>query len=206
MEGGRDIAKVINELLDLPFAIKIATQDWHPRDHISFAPNHAPPNNKPFESTITYGNPGNASERETTRLWPVHCVQGTHGAELVPELHVSKVDHVVQKGQDKRVEMYSAFKDPFKSPCVSESNLSKLLKEASVETVFVVGLATDYCVKQTALHAKEEGFTTFIVEEATRGVDVGETAMAALKEELKRAGVLFQSFNETKLKLNESHL
>lgn len=168
--GGRDIAKPVNELLSLPsFAIRIATQDWHPHDHISFATNH--PGTQPFVDVTTVVNPHNAQEKYDTRLWPVHCVQDTKGAELIPELDVGKVDVVVKKGQDARVEMYSAFYDPFREPRVSDSGLVGLLKGKGVTHVYVVGLAYDYCVKSTAVDAASEGFTTYVVEEATRAVD-----------------------------------
>src|ERR1700744_6042852 len=90
---GRSISSVINKLLDLPFAIKIATKDWHPADHISFASNHA--GKKPFVDFTTVVNPTNATETYETRLWPDHCIQETKGAELVPELNIAKVDKVV---------------------------------------------------------------------------------------------------------------
>lgn len=168
--GGRDIATTVNELLSLPsFAVRIATQDWHPDDHISFAANH--PGTQPFVDVTTVINPHNADEKYDTRLWPVHCVQNTKGAELIPELDVSKVDAVVKKGQDARVEMYSAFYDPFRNPRVSDAGLAELLKGKGVTHVYVVGLAYDYCVKSTAVDAASEGFTTYVVEEGTRAVD-----------------------------------
>jgi nicotinamidase-related amidase len=161
----------VNKLLDLPFAIKIATKDWHPTDHISFASNHA--GKKPFVDFTTIINPTNASETYETRLWPDHCIQNTPGAELVPELDVKKVDKVVEKGQRKEVEMYSAFYDPLEKPRVSDSGLAGVLKEKGVTDVYVVGLAADYCVKATAVDAAKEGFKTCIVEEGTRPVDEG---------------------------------
>ncbi len=136
---------------------------------------------------------------EIARLWPDHCIQGTPGAKLIPELDISKLDHVVQKGQDTRVEMYSAFRDPFKSPCVVQSNLSALLKEASISHVYVVGLATDYCVKQTALHSVEDGYVTFVVEEATKAVDQNEDALLTLKKELELSSVVYISFSGTEV-------
>ena len=170
---GRDIAPTVNELLALPsFAVRIATQDWHPADHISFAANHhseAP--KRPFEDTITVINPHNASESYETRLWPVHCVQGSAGAELAPELAAGRVDVVVKKGTDARVEMYSAFYDPFESPRVCDSGLAQQLKDRGVTHVYVVGLAFDYCVSATAVDAAKEGFVTYVVEEGTRAVD-----------------------------------
>lgn len=167
---GRAIATPINELLALPaFALRIATQDWHPQDHVSFAPNHL--GAQPFTGSTTVTNPHNAAEQHAIRLWPVHCVQDTPGAALIPELDAGRVDVVVQKGQDARVEMYSAFYDPFTSPRVSDSGLARVLRGRGVTHVYVVGLAYDYCVKATAVDAAGEGFTTYVVEEATRAVD-----------------------------------
>lgn len=160
----------INELLALPFVLRVATKDFHPPDHISFASNHAAPNNKPFVSKATITNPLNAAETQETQLWPDHCVQGTPGAELLPELDVSKVDRVVEKGQDKRVEMYSAFADPFPSPC-AQSDLADTLKSAGITDVYVAGLAADYCVRFTALDAQKHGFKTWVIGEATKAVD-----------------------------------
>jgi len=187
VKGGRDISPVVNELLSLPFTLKVATKDFHPKDHISFASNHPPPNNVPFVTEITIANPYNPTETETTLLWPDHCIQGTKGAELVPELDASKVQHVIEKGQDKRVEMYSAFAAPFSNPVVSCSGLADTLKEAGVTHVYVVGLAMDYCVKFTALDAAKEGFSTYVVHEGTRAVD--PTNWDNVKSELGKAGV-----------------
>ncbi|KAH7066326.1 Isochorismatase-like protein [Paraphoma chrysanthemicola] len=185
--GGRDIVPAVNELLSLPFALKVATKDFHPPDHISFASNHAAPNNKPFESTVEIINPHNPDESQETRLWPDHCVQGTKGSELLPELDVKKVDKIVEKGQDKRVEMYSAFADPFTSPCVARSDLAKTLKDTGVTDVFVVGLAADYCVKFTAIDAQKEGFKTWVIGEATKAVD--PSSLGDVHKEYERVGI-----------------
>lgn len=174
VQGGRDIAPIINELLTWPFTIKVATKDWHPQNHISFASNHPPPNNIPFESTHEYANPLNPAEKDTIRLWPNHCVQGTKGADLIPELDVTNIQCIIEKGQDQRVEMYSAFADPFLSPTVSPSKLAHTLRDAGVSHVYVVGLAMDYCVKHTALHSAKEGFRTFVIEEATKAVSADD--------------------------------
>jgi nicotinamidase-related amidase len=187
VQGGREIAPVVNELLSLPFTVTVATKDFHPQDHISFASNHPPPNNKPFESEITIANPYNPEETETTRLWPDHCVQGTKGSELVPELDASKIQHVVEKGQDKRVEMYSAFAAPFENPVVSRSGLADTLKRAGVTHVYVVGLAMDYCVKFTAIDAAKEGFSTYVIQEGTRAVD--PPSWKTVESQLATAGV-----------------
>jgi nicotinamidase-related amidase len=98
-------------------------------------------------------------------------VQGTPGAALLPELDLVRVDHIVEKGLDPRVEMYSAFYDPLSAPRVCDSGLAPMLRAAGVSHVFVVGLAADYCVRSTAVDAAAEGFRTCIVREGTRAVD-----------------------------------
>lgn len=190
VEGGRDIAPIINELLELPFILRVATKDWHPADHISFAGNHAPPeDHKPFVSSAVVRNPYNASETYTTRLWPVHCVQRTPGAELIPELRRDRIDHVVEKGQDARVEMYSAFTDPFEHPAVATSPLAAMLHAEHISHLYIVGLAMDYCVRYTALDARREGFVTYVVRDATRAVDPGEAGWGDTEKLFGEVGV-----------------
>ncbi|THY70518.1 Isochorismatase hydrolase [Aureobasidium pullulans] len=186
---GRSIAPVINDLLKLPWTLRVATKDMHPKDHISFASQHPPPNNKPFESSITIANPHNLEETQTTNLWPDHCVAGSPGSELIPELDVSRLDEVVEKGQDKRVEMYSAFCTPFLNPKIVETGLAKTLKEKGVTHVFCVGLAADFCVKATAIDAAKEGFETVVIREGTKGVEQGDEADKKLAQELKENNV-----------------
>ena len=114
--AGRDIVPLINRLLaSEKFVVKIATKDWHPQKHISFASNHQAPDNKPFESFVDVHNHvvGKPEETMKQRLWPDHCVQNSKGAELIEELDQGKIDLVVHKGMDERVEMYSAFTDSF---------------------------------------------------------------------------------------------
>ncbi|KAJ7092388.1 Isochorismatase-like protein [Mycena belliarum] len=189
--GGREIVPVINRLLASPlFDVTVATKDWHPADHISFASNHPAPDNLPFESFAKVVNPYNPSESYETRLWPVHCVQGTTGAQLVPDLDVAKVNHIIEKGQDKRVEMYSAFWDPFVNPRVAESGLRGYLREHGVGTVYVVGLAMDYCVKATAEDAASEGLETYVIKDGTKAVDPDEGWKKA-KAEMESKGVRF---------------
>ncbi|KAH6669301.1 isochorismatase [Halenospora varia] len=180
--NGRSIIPTVNTLLDLPFVIKIATKDWHPTNHISFASQH--PGAQPYTSTTTIINPSNPEEKYETRLWPDHCIQHTPGAELVPELDIKKVDQVVEKGMDSRVEMYSAFFDPLEKPRCCDSGLAQVLRERSVSDVFVVGLAFDYCVRATAVDSAREGFRTVVVKEGTKAVDEGdwEKVVGELKE------------------------
>ena len=188
--GGRDLAPVVNSLLSLPYSLKVATKDFHPSDHVSFDTSHTPPNNKPFESSATMTNPYNLLETKQTIIWPVHCVQGTDGAEIIPEIDFSKIDHVVEKGRDKRVEMYSGFADAFGNKSNAASlDLAALLKDAGITHVYAVGLAGDCCVKWTAVDAKKEGFEVYVIEEGTKSIDFGENGWTAAKNELQENGV-----------------
>ena len=164
--------------------LRVGTKDWHPPDHISFASNH--PGKQPFVDTCIVVNPHNPSESYETRLWPDHCVQHTPGAALVPELDIARFDHVFEKGTDPRVEMYSAFYDPLRNPRVSDSGLSAMLHKAGVTDVYIVGLASDYCVRFTAADAHAEGFRTYVVEEGTRAVDVERWGLC--KAEIESCG------------------
>lgn len=170
----------------MPFAYKVATQDWHPTDHISFNTNHPPPNNKPFEDYIDMPNPlPNATEKtKKQRLWPVHCVQGTKGAEMIPEIDTAKIDLIVHKGMDRRVEMYSGFDDAFGNECVSTGGVSAsivdIFKKKGITDVYVTGVAGDFCVKYTALSAKKAGFNAYVVEECQKCVGSWSEAVQEL--------------------------
>lgn len=195
MLDGRDIVPVVNELLLLPFANKIATKDWHPHDHVSFAANHPEPNNVAFESTTTIVHPLDPSRSYETLLWPIHCIQNTPGAELVAEMLSDRIDVIIEKGVDPRVEMYSAFTDPFHEPpftpestSVSTSKLPKVLNDGGITHVYVVGLAQDYCVKASAIDSVKFGYETFVVVEGTRAVVPGKGWDAAEKD-MVAAGV-----------------
>lgn len=179
---GRAVLPTINALLSLPFPFKLATQDWHPKTHTSFSANH--PGTYPFTSTHTITHPSDPSRTYTTTLWPVHCVQDTPGAELLPELKKEVLDGMFKKGTIEGVETYSAFYDPFK---VEDTGLVERLRAEGITSVFVVGLAGDYCVRCTALDAQMEGFETFVVEEGTRCVD--PAAWAGVRAEMEGAGV-----------------
>ncbi|PGH12443.1 hypothetical protein AJ79_04279 [Helicocarpus griseus UAMH5409] len=189
VQGARTLAPVINTLLSLPgFVLKISTQDFHPQTHISFAPNHPPPDNIPFKSTIAMKNPkaktktGDDAEPEQTKpqlLWPIHCVANTPGACLIPEIQADKIGYNIYKGMDARVEMYSAFADAFgNDDCVGTGgvnmDLAELLRGQEVTDVFVVGVAGDYCVRDTAVDAAKRGFRAWVVEEGVKCVDPEE--------------------------------
>ncbi|OGE58243.1 hypothetical protein PENARI_c001G03222 [Penicillium arizonense] len=196
VQGGREISSTINALLSKPgFITRVLTQDYHPRNHISFASNHAEPNNKPFISSITMQNPapGKQSETKPQQLWPIHCVADTPGATIIPEIDTSKADLVVQKGKHPQIEMYSVFADAFGNRDLSINaqsvslDVAAALREKGVTDVFVVGLAGDYCVKYTAVDAVKAGFRSWVVEEATRCVV--PDGWGAVKGELEAAGV-----------------
>ena len=193
--GGRDLATLINSLVSLSgFVIKIATQDFHPPCHISFASNHPPPDNKPFESFIDMKNwvCGRESETVKQRLWPAHCVQGTRGADFVDDFQREKVDVVVQKGMDEKSEMYSVFADCFGNfNCIGKGvshDVSELLRANQVSHVFIVGIAGDFCVKYTALDAVRAGFAVNVVQEGTKCVNSKEGWRDTVQE-FERSGV-----------------
>lgn len=188
VKGGRGLAPVWDKLLASDkFVCKVATHDWHPTDHISFASQHQ--GAQAFTSQHTIQNPQNKTETQTTTLWPDHCVVETNGAKLIPEIEQQHLTSLIFKGQDKRVECYSAFGPPFRNPVMAGSDLDSILKGSSVEDVWVVGLAYDYCVKHTALDAAEHGYRTYVLEGATKAVDPSEESIQAVREELRKAGV-----------------
>jgi nicotinamidase-related amidase len=190
VQNGRDVAQVINSLLKLPFKIKIATQDYHPGNHCSFASQHS--GAEPFTSTHTIVNPeasdSDTAEKQEITLWPDHCVQGTPGCEFIPELDISLIDHIVRKGEDPRVEAYSGFGPEFRQPAVAMTLMTDLLRERGIKQVVVCGLALDYCVKCTAIDAAKEGFETTVVEDATRAVDQDASALLRVRGELEKYG------------------
>jgi nicotinamidase/pyrazinamidase len=173
-EGGQ-IVPIVNRL-QAQFDLVVATQDWHPANHGSFAANH--PGKKPGEVIDLDGM------RQI--LWPVHCVQNSAGAAFVPALNMKQVAEVFQKGTDAQIDSYSGF---FDNGHRKATGLADFLKARKVTDVFIAGLATDYCVKFTALDAVGLGFKTHLVKEACRGVDLmpGDVAKAVL--EMREAGV-----------------
>jgi nicotinamidase/pyrazinamidase len=172
VEGGDEIGEVINRLAER-FDFVVATRDWHPPDHGSFV--GVDVDMEKWEGT------------DPPSIWPVHCVQGTAGAELHPSLDRSKLDLVLDKGQDPNSQGYSSFHG---------SGLAEALRERDVERLYVTGLTTDYCVKNSVLDALREGFDVVLVWDATRAVNVkagdGERAI----EEMRRAGADVVSSDE----------
>ncbi|GAB4324942.1 MAG: bifunctional nicotinamidase/pyrazinamidase [Candidatus Sumerlaeia bacterium] len=172
---GNEVVAVANRLMPL-FDLVVATQDWHPLDHWSFAVNHR--GMKPGDVIILDGI--------EQILWPEHCVQDTRGAEFHPDLNLSGVDEVFRKGTDPRIDSYSAFFDNARRRA---TGLNAYLVEKGVREVFVCGLATDYCVKFTALDAVQLGYETALIEDACRGVELKPGDVAGALAAMQKAGV-----------------
>ncbi len=173
--GGDEVIAPSNRL-QADYEVVVATQDWHPANHGSFAREHT--GRSPGEVIELCGLP--------QVLWPVHCVQGTPGAEFSPQLDVSRFTRVFRKGMDRTVDSYSGF---FDNGHRNDSGMAAWLRERGVDEVHVAGLALDYCVKFTALDAVHLGFHTTVITAACRAVDLtsgdGDRAVA----ELRKAGV-----------------
>jgi nicotinamidase/pyrazinamidase len=162
--------------LQVYFDLVVATKDWHPSNHASFAVNHA--GKKVGESVLLNGI--------EQILWPVHCVQESKGAAFHPDLDTSLIERVFYKGSDKDMDSYSAF---FDNAYQRDTGLAEYLKGEGVQTVYLMGLATDYCVKYSCLDAVRLGFDTYVIEDACRGVDLKKGDSQAALEEMKDSGV-----------------
>ena len=172
---GDEVIPVANQL-QAKFSLMAATQDWHPPNHGSFAANH--PGKKVFEQTELGGL------RRT--LWPVHCVQDTPGADLAAGLNRERIARIFQKGTDPAIDSYSGF---FDNGHRRATGLGEWLKSKGVTDLYICGLATDYCVKFTALDAVSLGFKTHLFEDASRGVNLRPTDVKEAISEMQRAGV-----------------
>ena len=172
---GDAVIEVVNRL-QAQFDVVVATQDWHPADHGSFAANHE--GKQP-------GDVINLNGLEQI-LWPVHCVQGTRGAEFHPNFDRTRVGKVFHKGTDSGIDSYSGF---FDNAHRKVTGMGDYLKDAGVTDVYVCGLATDYCVKFTALDALALGFSTFLIEDASRGVNLNPGDVESAVAEMKAADV-----------------
>lgn len=174
-EGDRAVASA-NKVQPL-FDLVVATQDWHPRDHGSFASNH--PGHREFETIELNGL--------AQILWPDHCVQGTEGAEFVPDLERDRVARVFQKGTDPGIDSYSGFYD---NGHKKATGLGEYLRDQNVTHVFVAGLAEDVCVLYTALDARRLGFETRLIADATRGVNTTKGDVERAEAQMREAGVV----------------
>ena len=172
---GDQVVAVANEMMD-QFDYVVASKDWHPADHLSFAANH--PWRKPGQVIELGGLP--------QTLWPIHCVQNSFGAHFIPGLQEEKIDHMVYKGTDKQMDSYSCFYDNHHQ---QSTGLAEHLREQQVKTVYIMGLATDYCVLFSALDAIEEGFETYLIEKGCRGVNLEEGDAERAVLQMREKGV-----------------
>jgi len=171
---GDEIVSPVNAMAKR-FQIVILTQDWHTPGHISFASSH--PGKKPFETVkLPYG---------TQVLWPDHCVQGTEGAELAPGLAISHAQLIIRKGHNDKVDSYSTFVE---ADGKMKTGLDGYLKSRGVTTVYLCGLATDFCVAWSALDARRLGFNAVVIEDLCRGIDT-QGSLAKAWAAMKAAGV-----------------
>ncbi len=178
--GGNEVIPVINSLSE-QFDVVIQTQDWHPRGHYSFASSRK--GKTPFETVeMPYGE---------QVLWPDHCVQGTAGADFHPDLITIHSQLIIRKGFRREIDSYSAF---FENDNKTTTGLSGYLRERGVTKLYMTGLATDFCVKWSALDGISEGFEVFVIEDAVRGIDLeGSVEQAWLEMENAGAKIIASS-------------
>lgn len=173
---GNEVIPIINQLIHLPFATIVATKDWHPADHVSFASHH---HKSPGEHIWING--------VDQILWPDHCVQGTTGSCFSPELVTENFTRIFYKGSDKAIDSYSVFFNKHNQP----TGLDSYLKEKGIEKVYIAGLTTEYCVKYSALDAISLGFEVFVIVDACKAVNLNPDDEKSALEEMKKAGVHF---------------
>ncbi len=173
--AGDQVIPVVNALLDR-FELVVATQDWHPPRHGSFAVSH------PGRSV------GEVIELDGLKqiLWPVHCLQGTRGAELAPALNANPIEAIFRKGTSPRIDSYSGF---FDNAHRKDTGLGAYLKGRGVTDVYLAGLATDYCVKYSAIDARALGFKVHLIEDACRGVELAPGDVERAIQQLRSGGI-----------------
>jgi nicotinamidase/pyrazinamidase len=172
---GDEVIEVIHRIVDR-FEHIILTQDWHPHDHCSFASSYS--GRKPFEVVTLAG-------REQ-RLWPDHCLQGTRGAELHPDLQLTQAELILRKGFRREIDSYSAF---FENDHTTATGLTGYCRERGLERMFFAGLAYDFCVGFSALDARRAGFEAVVIRDACRAIDV-EGSITEMEAEFMRQGVI----------------
>ncbi len=174
---GDAIVSLVNRLL-AQAEVRILTQDWHPPQHGSFAVNH--PAAHPFDRGMVGG--------VEQVLWPVHCVQGTNGAEFHPGVETDRADLILRKGVSSESDSYSAF---FENDRVTPTGLDGYLRSRGVETLAVVGLALDFCVAATAVDAAGLGYRVRVIESACRAID-RDGSLTAARAAMDKAGVTIE--------------
>jgi nicotinamidase/pyrazinamidase len=175
---GNAIIPIVNRLSPI-FGLVVATQDWHPGNHQSFASMH--PGKNPFETIYLQGQP--------QTLWPNHCVQGSKGAEFSTVLNMNRTEAIFRKGTDAAIDSYSGFYD---NEHRKSTGLAGYLREKSATEIYLAGLAGDYCVYFSAMDSLAEGFKTFVIEDATRPIDQNNYSIL-IKKFVTKGGQLVQS-------------
>lgn len=177
-----DILPIINNI-QLKFDHIIATRDWHPANHKSFASNH---NGK---------NPGDIIELQGLQqvLWPDHCVQGSPGAEITANINQAKIDYTIYKGTNTEIDSYSAF---FDNGRLKQTELDSYLKRNEISTIYVAGLTTDYCVYFTVLDGLSLGYNVFVIEDACRAVNLNSNDSDRALKDMKEKGAKIISSQE----------
>lgn len=182
--NGDQVVEIANKLMESKyFDLVIATKDWHPADHKSFAINHPDK------------NVGDVIELHSIKqiLWPPHCVQNSKGAEFHPALKKELINKIIFKGTDPNIDSYSGFYDNGRK---KSTGLANYLKESKVTNVYIMGLATDYCVKWTALDSVSSGFTTWLIIDGCRGVGLNPNDINDAISEMQRKGVAIITSSE----------
>lgn len=175
--AGESVVQPINGIMSLYDCI-IATQDWHPRGHFSFASSHE---DKQVYETVPF-------QGGLQTLWPDHCIAGTDGAMLHPELDTAPIDLILRKGTDPSIDSYSAF---YENDHTTNTGLAGYLAARGIESVVICGLATDFCVYFTALDALQCGLDVSLFIDGVRGIDIPKGSLDMKLSELRQKGVIF---------------
>jgi nicotinamidase/pyrazinamidase len=179
---GDEVVPLADEL-QRRFDLVVATQDWHPPDHGSFAVNH--PDKKPGDRIILDGI--------EQILWPVHCVQNTKGAEFAPQFDTSRIAQRFHKGTERNIDSYSTF---FDNAHRRHTGLAHYLEKRGIKEVYLMGLALDYCVKYSTLDARRLGLKTYVIVDGCRGIDLKPGDISRALDEMKRAGAVLLKSDE----------
>lgn len=174
-----EVLPALNNLLNQSFDLIVASKDWHPHDHVSFAVNH---DKKPGEKVFFHG-------QGEQILWPVHCLKDSFGAEFCPGWDIDKVQKIFYKGIDRDVDSYSAFFDNRRGKA---TGLEEHLRKYEIKNLCVAGVATDYCVLYSVLDALKLGFKTYVIKDACRGVDAAPGDSKRAFEKMQKAGAVIK--------------
>lgn len=191
VKEGDEIVPLINELVHYPFDLIVATKDWHPHDHGSFAENHGK----------NVGEHINLAGIDQI-LWPTHCVQGMSGSEFAPGWDTTVIDKIFYKGTDPFIDSYSTF---FDNGHRKSTGLEYYLREKGVSTLYFAGIATDYCVKYSVLDALQLGFTCCVVVDACRGVNLNPDDTHHAIAAMRTAGATILSFKDVVELMNDEN-